>query len=70
MFEPPLIVQETDPSHSFGLLRAGGVLAAVSLETLERLPDDLLRKIFARLPRPAKDALRARLFGQADPTVP
>ena len=24
MFEPPLIVQETDPSHSLGLLRAGG----------------------------------------------
>jgi hypothetical protein len=24
MFEPPLIVQETDPSHWFGLLRAGG----------------------------------------------
>jgi hypothetical protein len=38
------------------------VLEAVSPETLERLPDDLLRKIFARLPRPAQDALHARLF--------
>ena len=29
---------------------------------VERLPEDLLRWIFARLPKPVQDALHARLF--------
>ena len=29
---------------------------------VERLPEDLLRRIFARLPQPVQDALHARLF--------
>jgi hypothetical protein len=41
------------------------VLEAVPPDTLARLPDDLLRKIFARLPRSAQDALHARLFGRS-----
>jgi hypothetical protein len=45
------------------------VLAAVSPETLERLPDELLRKIFARLPRAVQGSLHGRLFpteGESD----
>jgi hypothetical protein len=38
------------------------VLAAVPAEALAKLPDDLLRKVFARLPQPMQDALHARLF--------
>lgn len=38
------------------------VLTTVSPETLERLPDDLLRRVFARLPEKTQDALHARLF--------
>jgi hypothetical protein len=40
------------------------LLASVPAETLERLPDSLLRKIFARLPRQLQDALHARLYSE------
>jgi hypothetical protein len=38
------------------------LLETVTPATLERLPEDLLRRIFARLPRSVQDALHARLF--------
>lgn len=38
------------------------VLEAVPFDTLARLPDDLLRKVFSRLPTQTQDALHARLF--------
>jgi hypothetical protein len=38
------------------------VIEAVAPEALERLPDDLLRKIFAKLPQKVQDALHARLY--------
>ena len=38
------------------------VLATVPAEALGRLPDDLLRRIFARLPRQTQDALHRRLY--------
>lgn len=38
------------------------VLEAVPTDTLAKLPDELLRKVFARLPRQTQAALHARLF--------
>jgi hypothetical protein len=38
------------------------LLETVTPATLERLPEDLLRRIFARLPQPVQDALHGRLF--------
>jgi hypothetical protein len=38
------------------------VIEAVPPEALARLPDDLLRKVFAKLPQKVQDALHARLF--------
>lgn len=38
------------------------VLGAVPLENIQRLPDDLLRRIFSRLPEATQDALHDRLF--------
>lgn len=38
------------------------VIATVPPESLARLPDELLRKIFARLPRALQDSLHSRLF--------
>jgi hypothetical protein len=41
------------------------VLATVSAATFERLLDDLLRRVFARLPQPVQDTLHQRLFPPA-----
>ena len=41
------------------------VLTAVPVETLARLPDDLLRRIFSRLPSNLQDQLHPRLFPKA-----
>jgi hypothetical protein len=38
------------------------VLGSVSTETAARLPDALLRKVFAKLPQPVQDALHGRLY--------
>jgi hypothetical protein len=38
------------------------LLEEVPQGAVERLPEDLLRRIFARLPQPVQDALHARLF--------
>jgi hypothetical protein len=42
------------------------VLEAVPEGSLERLPDELLRKAFARLPQATQDALHDRLFPKSD----
>jgi len=38
------------------------LLEKVPPAALERLPEDLLRRIFARLPQQSQDSLHARLF--------
>jgi hypothetical protein len=43
-------------------LTLDSVIEAVPPETLARLPDDLLRKIFPKLPQKVQDALHARLY--------
>jgi hypothetical protein len=45
------------------------VIEAVPSDTLLRLPDDLLRRIFSKLPEPTQNALHARLYGQAEETA-
>jgi hypothetical protein len=42
------------------------LLEKVPPATLERMPEDLLRRIFARLPQQVQDTLRARLFPPND----
>ncbi len=37
------------------------VLDTVTPDAIERLPDDVLRRIFAKLPEAIQDSLRARL---------
>ena len=45
------------------------VIGAVPSETLQRLPDDLLRRIFSKLPEPIQDVLHRRLYGPAEETA-
>ena len=41
---------------------ADGLIEGYAPEALERLPDDLLRKLFARLPQKVQDSLHKRLY--------
>ena len=43
-------------------LTLDSVIEAVPPETLARLPDDLLRKVVAKLPQTVQNALHARLY--------
>ena len=42
------------------------VLATVSPDAVKRLPDDLLRRVFAKLPEQMQDTLHGRLYPKPD----